>query len=217
MASTTGDPVIAADGRVIGRRALATRRRLLDATETLVSRTGMHDLKVVDITRSVGSAPATFYQYFPDVEAALMELFDEVSTTLLDTVVPLLIPAWSAPGDLSRAREYIDTYWSVWQSRYAVLRAGIVRGDEGDARWIEVRQRGYVPMLMALTDTVATAQRAGRLAATLEPFSVASCGLSMLIPLMSYTTGPAPEPGLQPLDRDSIARVLFTSLTGFLA
>jgi AcrR family transcriptional regulator len=217
MTAATGDPVIASDGRVIGRRALATRRRLLDATEALVARTGMHDLKVVDITRSVGTAPATFYQYFPDVEAALMELFDEVSTTLLTTAVPLLNPPWSTPDDLARAREFVDTYWTLWESRYAVLRAGIVRGDEGDPRWIEVRQRGYLPMLMALTETVATAQREGRVAATLEAFSVASCGLAMLIPLMSYTTGPVREPGLQPLDRGSIARVLFSSLTGFPA
>jgi AcrR family transcriptional regulator len=217
MTAATGDPVIASDGRVIGRRALATRRRLLDATEALVSRTGMHDLKVVDITRSVGTAPATFYQYFPDVEAALMELFDEVSTALLDTVVPLLTPAWSTADDLARARRYVETYWSLWESRYAVLRAAIVRGDEGDPRWIEVRQRGYVPMLTALTETVSAAQRAGRVPVSLEPFSVASCGLAMLIPLMSYTTGPVREPGLQPLDRDSIARVLFASLTGFPA
>jgi len=206
---------LAADGRVIGTRALATRRRLLTATESLLARDGVRELKVVDVSREIGAAPATFYQYFSDVDAALMALFDEVSTELLATVVPALTPPWIEPGDLARARAFVDAYWTVWQSRHAVLRIGIVRGDEGDQRWVETRQRGYLPMLTALQATVEAAQDAGRLPRSVQAFSVASCGLSMLIPLMSYTTGPDPEPGLDPLDRESICRVLFSTLTGF--
>ncbi|MFM8946757.1 MAG: hypothetical protein ACKOJC_08645 [Actinomycetota bacterium] len=46
--------VLAADGRVIGSRAQATRRRLLDATAKLLREQGILDLRVVDITREVG-------------------------------------------------------------------------------------------------------------------------------------------------------------------
>lgn len=205
----------AADGRAIGTRALATRRRFLDTTETMLGQVGVRELTVVDISRACGTSPATFYQYFPDIEAALMALFDEVSTELLDTVVPLLTPPWTDPADLQRAREYVEAYWTVWKSRHAVLRIAIVRGDEGHQRWIDTRQRGYLPMLDALTATVTAAQRSRRLPRSLDAFSVAACGLSMLIPLMSYTTGPNPEPGLDPLDLGSIVRVLFSSLTGF--
>jgi AcrR family transcriptional regulator len=211
------DTVTAADGRAIGTRALATRRRILESTERLLAQVGVRDLKVVDISRASGASPATFYQYFPDIEAALMALFEEVSAELLETIVPLLTPPWTDPGDLRRAREFVDAYWSVWQSRHAVLRIGILRGDEGEQRWIDIRQRGYLPMLEALTATVAVAQRSRRLPRSLDAFSVAACGLSMLIPLMSYTTGPHPEPGLDPLHLDSIVRVLFSSLTGFPA
>ena len=207
----------AADGRPIGTKALATRRRFLASTESLLGQVGVRELKVVDISRASGGSPATFYQYFPDIESALLALFDEVSTELLDTVVPLLTPPWTDPADLGRARDYVEAYWTVWRSRHAVLRTGIIRGDEGHERWIETRQRGYLPMLDALTATVAAAQRARRLPRSLDAFSVAACGLSMLIPLMSYTTGPNPEPGLDPLDLDSIVRVLFMSLTGFPA
>lgn len=209
--------MVAADGRVIGARALATRRRLLDTTEALLARVGVRELKVVDITREVGTAPATFYQYFPDIEVALMALVEEVSEELSTTVVPLLSPPWTSAADLDRATAFVDGYWTAWQSRFAVLRVNMVRGDEGDDRWIDVRQRGYLPMLTAMTETVAAAQRAGRLPPSLDAFTVASCGLAMLIPLMSYTTGPEPEPGLAPLHRDSIVRVLFSALTGFPA
>ena len=63
--------VLAADGRVIGARAQHTRRRLLETTSRLLDERGVMELKVVDVTREVGTSPATFYQYFPDVDAAL--------------------------------------------------------------------------------------------------------------------------------------------------
>ena len=71
------DDVFAADGRVIGSRALVTRRKLLDATAKLLQEQGILDLRVVDISRDVGSSPATFYQYFNDVDEAILELAKE--------------------------------------------------------------------------------------------------------------------------------------------
>ncbi|MFM7069395.1 MAG: TetR/AcrR family transcriptional regulator, partial [Actinomycetes bacterium] len=53
----------AADGRVPGRRGLATRQRLLDHTAALLATTSYRDLTVVDIAREAGTSPATFYQY----------------------------------------------------------------------------------------------------------------------------------------------------------
>ena len=61
----------AADGRVPGRRGLATRQKLLDCTAEMLKTTSYRDLKVVDIARKVGTSPATFYQYFPEVESAI--------------------------------------------------------------------------------------------------------------------------------------------------
>ena len=39
---------------------------------------GLRDLRVVDIAREVGTSPATFYQYFRDVEEAVLALAEEV-------------------------------------------------------------------------------------------------------------------------------------------
>ena len=64
----------AADGRVPGRRGLATRQRMMDATGVLLETVAYRDLKVVDIAREAGTSPATFYQYFPDVEAAVLAM-----------------------------------------------------------------------------------------------------------------------------------------------
>ena len=75
---TESDELRAVDGRVPGRRGLATRARLLEQTRELLYTTSYRDLKVVDIARGAGTSPATFYQYFPDAESALWALADEL-------------------------------------------------------------------------------------------------------------------------------------------
>src|SRR5437867_539211 len=74
--------LVALDGRRLGRRAQVTRRRLLDATADLLESHGILDLRVVDIARKVGTSPATFYQYFRDVEEAVLVLAEEVGEEL---------------------------------------------------------------------------------------------------------------------------------------
>jgi len=75
----SGEPAVssdsvALDGRALGRRGQQTRTRLLEATAQMLERVGLRDLRVVDIARVVGTSPATFYQYFRDVEEAVLAL-----------------------------------------------------------------------------------------------------------------------------------------------
>ena len=69
----------AADGRVPGRRGRATRQRLLECTRDMLTTTSYRDVKVIDIAREAGTSPATFYQYFADVEAAILVLAEEMA------------------------------------------------------------------------------------------------------------------------------------------
>ena len=74
------DALRAADGRVPGRRGRATRDRLTACTLGMLEDTSYRDLKVVDIAREAGTSPATFYQYFPDVESAILALAEDMAT-----------------------------------------------------------------------------------------------------------------------------------------
>ena len=65
---------VAQSGRVLGPKALQTRERLLGATDDLLSKRSLRELRVVDIARKAGTSPATFYQYFRDVEDAVLLL-----------------------------------------------------------------------------------------------------------------------------------------------
>src|SRR5262245_22262566 len=73
-AAPTVEELRASDGRVPGRRGRATRDKLLSCTADILEKTSYRDLKVIDIARCAGTSPATFYQYFNDVEAAVLEL-----------------------------------------------------------------------------------------------------------------------------------------------
>ncbi|HEX4819939.1 MAG TPA: helix-turn-helix domain-containing protein, partial [Acidimicrobiales bacterium] len=53
---------------------------MLDHTAEMLRSTGYRDLKVIDIAREAGTSPATFYQYFPDVEQAVLVLAEELAT-----------------------------------------------------------------------------------------------------------------------------------------
>src|SRR5580698_556315 len=76
----TDDPgsIAATDGRVPGRRGLATRNRLLECTAELLATTAWRSIKVIDIARQAGTSPATFYQYFENVEQAILVLAEEL-------------------------------------------------------------------------------------------------------------------------------------------
>ena len=124
--------MLAADGRVIGARAQHTRRRLLDTTARLLDERGVMELKVVDVTREVGTSPATFYQYFADVDAAILALADE-ATEDERPLVDHLRPDWTAAGRARpRAREFVDAYMKFWDEHHAVLRIRNLKAEEGD-------------------------------------------------------------------------------------
>src|SRR5262245_61579340 len=77
--SDSADELRAADGRVPGRRGRATRQKLLEQTAAMLQNTAFRELKVVDIARGAGTSPATFYQYFPEVESAILVLAEDMS------------------------------------------------------------------------------------------------------------------------------------------
>jgi hypothetical protein len=54
--SGAASPLRAVDGRVPGRRGLATRQKLLECTGKLLDTTPYRDLKVTDITRAAGTS-----------------------------------------------------------------------------------------------------------------------------------------------------------------
>jgi AcrR family transcriptional regulator len=211
LAPVTQD-VLAADGRVIGTRAQATRRRLLDATGKLLGDQGVLELKVVDITREVGTSPATFYQYFADVDAAILALADEAA----EDEHPLLVhlSGWDADDGLDRARAFVDEYLDYWRDHHPVLRMRNLKAEEGDPAFRQARSRANLLVIESMVDMVRAGQRSGRLPDSLEPFATAAAMLAMIERLLAYQSELGRRGTNRHQLRETIATVLHRTLVG---
>ncbi len=177
------DRLLALDGRPLGKRGAQTRRRLLDATSERLETHGVRDLRVVDIARSVETSPATFYQYFHDVEDAVPALASEVG----DEVAPLaalLDRAWNGADGLDAARALVDGFVDYWDRHRAVLRTRNLAAQEGDQRFREVRNATLAPFVAGFAGKVREARDHGRVPAELSP-AAASAALVALIERMA--------------------------------
>ncbi len=205
------DDVFAVDGRVIGSRALATRRKLLDATAKLLQEQGILDLRVVDISRDIGSSPATFYQYFNDVDEAILELAKE-ATEDEKPLVALLQPGWNEADGLERARRFVDAYMVYWDAHHAVLRARNLKAEEGNRHFRAVRTEANLLVMEALQAMVAEGVAAKRLPNSLDPFTTAAAVVAMCERLLAFQ----PEMAKRGANRDAIRNTLATLLYGAL-
>ena len=140
----------AADGRVPGRRGRQTRQRLLDATAAMLETTGYRDLRVVEIARRAGTSPATFYQYFAEVDVAILALAGEMA----DEGATLAESAGALAGDDPRAAAMavVETFLAFWEEHQAVLRVVDLAIAEGDQRFREIRTHLLDPVTLALQE-----------------------------------------------------------------
>jgi AcrR family transcriptional regulator len=205
--------MLAIDGRPLGRRAQQTRRRLLDATCELLESQGIRDLRVVEVARKVGTSPATFYQYFRDVDEAVLVLSDEL-TEELHPLAQLLDKPWNGKSGLDAARAIVDGYFRFWDSHRAIMRVRNLAADEGDQRFRDVRNSA----LGLLTDRIANAvvenQRAGRIASEISPYSAAAAMVAMIERMATYHFDLEPR-GVTRADLvETTARILHQTVTG---
>jgi AcrR family transcriptional regulator len=173
------DQIQALDGRALGKRGVETRRRLLDATRSLLETHGIRDLRVVDIAREVGTSPATFYQYFRDVEEAVLALAAEVG----DEVQPLarlVNEPWDGAGGLDSARALVDGFVTYWDRHRAVLRTRNLAAQEGDARFREVRNRTLFEFNANFRRKIAAARARGEVADAMSPAAAAAALVALI-------------------------------------
>src|ERR1700680_688217 len=113
--------IAATDGRVPGRRGLATRTRLLECTAELLATTPWRSIKVIDIARQAGTAPATFCQYFENVEQAILIMAEELMQGA-GTLAELVDGDWSEPASWATARRVVVGVMSYWGTNRALFR-----------------------------------------------------------------------------------------------
>jgi AcrR family transcriptional regulator len=180
----------AADGRVPGRRGLATRQRLLECTTEMLEAGSYRDLKVIDIAREAGTSPATFYQYFADVEAAILVLAEDMAREGGATL-PEIVRAgtWRGKGGYERAGALVDGFLDFWETHRSVLRVVDLATEEGDQRFRQIRTRLLATVTDALAEAYAPFREEGRHPADLDPRAVAGSLVAMLAHVAQHRYG----------------------------
>ncbi len=168
FAATFSDPADPADevlvdqaGRPLGPRALQTRRKILEATTQLLSEKPMRDMRVIDIARSIGSSPATFYQYFKDVEDVVLHLASQAkeATPLL---VEMICGSWEGREGHERGKRISNMVIDHWEKYAPVLRARNNASDEGHPGLREQRLAALMPLVAAFQAEIERAQAESR-------------------------------------------------------
>lgn len=177
----------AADGRVAGRRGQATRQRLLDATRAAIAEGRYRDITVVDISRRADTSAATFYQYFPDIEAALLSLLDELTDTGGQQLRALVTDvAWD--GDAA-AKGLAEGFMGFFAEHGNLLRVCDLAALEGDDRFRQLRTRLFNGVFLALQDLAHEARAEGRIREGSSPGAIASVLTTMLAHVSAHQPG----------------------------
>lgn len=205
----------AADGRVPGRRGRATRTRLLECTSDMLRTNSYRDLKVVDIAREAGTSPATFYQYFPDVESAILVLADEMVSSGVERFADLVrSSSWKGRAGYEAADALAGTMLEFWDVHQPLLRVVDLATEEGDGRFANVRTRLLNDLNNALAAAAKEQQRAGKGQAGIDPNAIAGVLVAMLAHVSAHRLG-FEFWGVRADDlRETMARLVFWSVTG---
>ena len=148
-------PVATTDGRVPGQRGRQTRQRLLDATVELLSTTPWRSVKVTDIARRARTSPATFYQYFGNVEQAIQVLAGGMVDQAA-RLAELVGGDWSEEASWETALAVTEGFLDYWEENRAVFRVVDLATEEGDAQLRGIRVRALNAVTVALAQVIAS-------------------------------------------------------------
>ena len=206
--------IAATDGRTPGRRGLATRARLLECTTELLTTTPWRSIKVIDIARQAGTSPATFYQYFENVEQAILVMAEELMQGA-GTLAELVDGDWSEESSWTTARRVVEGFMAYWEANRAVFRVVELATEEGDLRFQGLRVRALNAVTVTLARVIASGPT--RSPAGADPMAVAATLISMLAHVAAHRYG-FEFWGIRTTAMvESQARVLHWAVTGRLA
>ncbi|MFD3485845.1 MULTISPECIES: TetR family transcriptional regulator [unclassified Streptomyces] len=177
------------DGRVAGRRGQATRQKLLDCLSEMLSTSPYRDVKVIDVARKAGTSPATFYQYFPDVEGAVLEIAEEMAKEGAGLTDLVSGRSWAGKAGRQTAEELVEGFLDFWRKNDAILRVIDLGAAEGDKRFYKIRMKILSSVTNSLTDSVKELQSKGRVDKDVNPAAMAGSLVVMLAAVAGHQKG----------------------------
>lgn len=155
----------------------------------MLSSSPYRDVKVIDVARKAGTSPATFYQYFPDVEGAVLEIADQVATEGAGLTGLVSDRSWVGKAGWATAQELVDGFLEFWRKNDAILRVVDLGAAEGDKRFYKLRMKILNSVNNSLADAVKDLQDKGKVDKDVSPAAVAGSLVAMLAAVASHQKG----------------------------
>ncbi|MEU6482617.1 TetR family transcriptional regulator [Streptomyces sp. NPDC046887] len=168
------------DGRVAGRRGQATRQKLLDCLSEMLGSSPYRDVKVIDVARKAGTSPATFYQYFPDVEGAVLEIAEEMAKESGELADLASGRSWVGKAAWTTSEELVDGFLDFWRRNDALLRVIDLGAAEGDKRFAKIRMKILGSVTSGISDAVKELQAKNRVDKDVNAAAVAGALVTMM-------------------------------------
>lgn len=174
------------------RKGQEKRQSLIDATGTLLRSCPIAQLRAADIAREAGTSLPNFYLYFDGVIDAVLAAVQQVLIGD-ERVVSLVEVAWPADEIDAYAKAFVSAYMTHWRDHAPLLRVRSTLVAEGEPQFIKSEEDASLPLLNALTATLADARPDID-----HPPSAAGVLLAMLDRIAGYLPGVSHAFGVTP-------------------
>jgi AcrR family transcriptional regulator len=144
------------------------------------------DVKVIDVARKAGTSPATFYQYFPDVEGAVLEIAGQMAAEGAGLAEVLEGRSWAGRAGWGTAQDLVDAFMDFWRHNEAILRVIDLGAAEGDKRFSRIRMRILASVNNSLTESINALQAKGRVDPEVSAPAIAGSLVTMLAAVASH-------------------------------
>ncbi|MEW1892905.1 TetR family transcriptional regulator [Streptomyces sp. NPDC048567] len=202
------------DGRVAGRRGQATRQKLLDCLSEMLSSSPYRDVKVIDVARKAGTSPATFYQYFPDVEGAVLELAEDVAREGAGLTELVSGRSWVGKAGWQTSEQLVEGFLDFWRRNDAILRVIDLGAAEGDKRFNKIRMKVLNSVTGSLTESVKELQSKGKVDKDISAAAMAGSLVVMLAGVASHQKGFTAWGVKQAELKPNLAQLVHLGITG---
>jgi AcrR family transcriptional regulator len=174
--------------------------------------TRYRDITVTDLARKAGGVPGTFYQYFPDIDAAILALAEETAESGAQLRNLLRDRPATVAGEYPAIERLVDAFLEFWRENESVLRVIDLYALEDDQRFRKIR----VKMLNSVTRALADVSGHNGLASAgnVDPMAMAGTLVGLLAHVSAHQSG-FPAWGIALADvRQSVSRLVFWGVTG---
>ncbi|GHB37161.1 TetR family transcriptional regulator [Streptomyces viridiviolaceus] len=187
---------------------------MLDCLSEMLSSSPYRDVKVIDVARKAGTSPATFYQYFPDVEGAVLELADQMVTEGAELTEVVQGRTWVGKAGWQTAQELVEGFLEFWRRNDAILRVVDLGAAEGDKRFAKLRTKILSSVNSSLSDSVAGLQAKGKVDKDVNPAAIAGALVAMLAAVASHQKGFVSSGVKQAEVKPTLALLVYLGVTG---